>query len=85
MIVSLYNQTIESQYSYKYFFSHLVLGLIAVFLVRKNLSLLSARSASKESREIIFGVLSKNPLVEKVDSMKAVSSLFIFHFNSTSV
>jgi len=49
-----------------------LLGAIAFFLVRKNLSLLSTRSASKTNRDIIFGILSKSPLVERVDEVKTI-------------
>jgi len=53
-------------------FIGILLGAIAVFLVRKNVSLLSTRSASKVNRDIIFGILSKSPMVERVDAIKAI-------------
>lgn len=49
-----------------------LLGCIATFLIRKNLTLLSSRSASQVNRDIIFGILSKSPMVERVDAIKTI-------------
>ena len=60
-----------------------LLGLVAIFLVRKNRSALLGRTVTQGEQEAILEVLEKDPVVEQVHDVKAtVMSAETFRFKA---